>query len=87
MMNLKSLTFEQAAEVGTNVAITSTQGHYVVSPKGEVKAIAPDLGFFTTKGESVQVSHNHASLPQGNGFTIIQKVYSSADRRYQNSRD
>jgi len=85
MENVKSLTFEQAKKVGVDVAIGSTNGHFVVG--GEIKAVLPELGLFTTKGESVQVSHNHASLPQTTGFTIIQKVFSSADKRYQNSRD
>jgi hypothetical protein len=83
--NVAEIDFERAKQVGTNVALQSTSGHYIVG--GEVKAINPEIGLFTTMGESKQVSHNHAILDQPTGFTIIQQVYSSEELRYNNSRD
>ena len=80
-----AISFEKAKQIGTNVALQSTSGHFIVG--GEVKAINPEIGLFTTSGESKQVSHNHAVLDQPTGFTIIQQVFSSADKRYNNSRD
>jgi len=85
-MNCKNeITFQTAAKVGTNVSLESTSGHYVVG--GTCTPVNKDIGFFLTEGESTQVSHNHASMPQPTGFTIVQQVYSSADKRYSNSRD
>ena len=80
-----AISFEKAKAVGTNVALQSTSGHFIVG--GDIKAINPEIGLFTTMGESKQVSHNHAVLDQPTGFTIIQQVFSSADKRYNNSRD
>lgn len=81
----KEVAFEEAKKVGVNVALQSTSGHFIVG--GDIKAINPEIGLFTTAGESKQVSHNHAILDQPTGFTIIQQVFSSADKRYNNSRD
>jgi hypothetical protein len=82
---MPEITFEQAMKVGTNVSLQSSSGHYVVG--GNITPIKEDVGFFLTEGESTQVSHNHAVMKQPPGFTVVQQVYSSADKRYANSRD